>query len=196
MEDLCSVAREFGIRGWTPATSGNYSVRLDAQHWAVTRSGRDKRRLQIDDLMILAASGEPVVDGRPSAEAALHTQLYLADGDIGAVLHVHSPSATVASRLCEADAIRLSGYELLKAFQGTTTHEGTLEVPVLPNDQDIPALAEKVAPLLERSDRGYVYLIRGHGVYAWGADVAAAARHLDAIDFLLTCYLEEQRYRA
>ena len=196
MKELCAAARDFGARGWTPATSGNYSVRLDAEHFAVTRSGKDKRYLQIDDLMVLDLSGTPVDDGRPSAEAALHAQLYQGRDEVGAVLHVHSPSATVASRLKTArDGIHLHGFELLKAFEGITTHDCEVVVPVFPNHQDIPRLVERVAPCLASEIPLYVYLIEGHGVYAWGSDVKTAARHLEAIDFLLTCYLEEQRVR-
>jgi len=33
------------------------------------------------------------------------------------------------------------------------------------------------------------YLIRGHGLYAWGADMGAAVRHLEAFEFLLQCAL-------
>ena len=34
------------------------------------------------------------------------------------------------------------------------------------------------------------YLIDGHGLYAWGRDMAEARRHLEAFEFLLGCELE------
>ena len=34
------------------------------------------------------------------------------------------------------------------------------------------------------------YLIDGHGLYAWGRDMAEARRHLEAFEFLLHCELE------
>jgi methylthioribulose-1-phosphate dehydratase len=37
------------------------------------------------------------------------------------------------------------------------------------------------------------YLIAGHGLYTWGADVAEARRHVEAFDFLFTCELERLR---
>ena len=45
-------------------------------------------------------------------------------------------------------------------------------------------------------DRAPGYLIRGHGLYTWGRDVAEALRHLEAFDFLFTCELEHRRLRA
>jgi methylthioribulose-1-phosphate dehydratase len=37
------------------------------------------------------------------------------------------------------------------------------------------------------------YLINGHGLYAWGSDMAEARRHLDAFEFLLGCELEMRK---
>ena len=34
------------------------------------------------------------------------------------------------------------------------------------------------------------YLIDGHGLYAWGRDMAETRRHLEAFEFLLGCELE------
>ena len=47
-------------------------------------------------------------------------------------------------------------------------------------------------------DRGplWGYLIDGHGLYAWGRDMAEARRHLDAFEFLLDCELELRRLTA
>ena len=37
------------------------------------------------------------------------------------------------------------------------------------------------------------YLIEGHGLYAWGRDMAEARRHLDAFEFLINCELEMRK---
>jgi methylthioribulose-1-phosphate dehydratase len=37
------------------------------------------------------------------------------------------------------------------------------------------------------------FLIDGHGLYAWGASIGDAMRHLEAFDFLLGCELEMER---
>ena len=39
------------------------------------------------------------------------------------------------------------------------------------------------------------YLIDGHGLYAWGRDMAEARRHLDAFEFLFDCELELRKLR-
>lgn len=192
--DIVATTRELAALGWTPATSSNFSIRMDARHAAITISGRDKGRLTEDDIMVVDFDGRAVgSDHRPSAETLLHTQLYRRIEDIGCVLHTHSRTQTVASRLFSmAGRVKLEGYELLKAFRGNDTHEAAIEVPVLPNSQDMPALAAKVEALLDRGPM-WGYLIDGHGLYAWGRDLAEARRHLDAFDFLLTCELDLRR---
>ncbi len=197
--ELILNTRELATLGWTPATSSNFSHRLDDRHAAITVSGRDKGRLTEDDIMVVDFNGEPVgTDRKSSAETLLHTQLYRQFPDIGCVLHTHSQTQTVASRLFSgAGHIRLEGYELLKAFHGNTTHDTAVDVPVLPNTQDMNTLAAQVEALLVSADadlpRVPGYLIDGHGLYAWGCDMAEARRHLDTFEFLLGCELDMRR---
>ena len=194
---LIGNIRELAQAGWTPATSSNFSHRLDDRHAAITVSGRDKGRLVEDDIMVVDFDGQAVGRPlRPSAETLLHTQLYRRFPDIGCVLHTHSPVQTVASRLyAGAGHVRLAGYELLKAFHGNATHETAVDVPVFANTQDMDVLAAQVDALLDRQAM-WGYLIDGHGLYAWGRDMAQARRHLEAFEFLLGCELELRKLGA
>lgn len=201
---LCELAgelivgvRELAQQGWTPATSSNFSRRLDDRHAAITVSGRDKGKLKEADIMVVDFDGRAVgSDHRPSAETLLHTQLYRRFPEVGCILHTHSRNQTVASRLfAGAGHIRLEGYELLKAFRGNETHETAVDVPVLPNSQHMPTLAAQVDALLDKGPM-WGYLIDGHGLYAWGSDMAEARRHLEAFEFLLGCELDIRRLTA
>ena len=193
-DELIANIRELAVAGWTPATSSNFSQRLDARHAAITVSGRDKGRLNRDDIMVVDFDGHAVgSDHRPSAETLLHTQLYRRFPGIGCVLHTHSHNQTVASRLYgAAGRMHLEGYELLNAFAGNHTHEAAVDLPVLPNTQDMPALAAQVERLLDAGQL-WGYLIDGHGLYAWGRTMAEARRHLDAFEFLIGCELDLRR---
>ena len=195
--ELIVNIRELAQAGWTPATSSNFSRRLDDCHAAITVSGRDKGRLVEDDIMVVDMDGQAVGRPlRPSAETLLHTQLYRRFPDIGCILHTHSPTQTIASRLfADAGHVRLEGYELLKAFVGNQTHEMSVDVPVLPNSQDMTELSAQVEALLDAAPM-WGYLIDGHGLYAWGRDMAEARRHLEAFEFLLHCELELRRLGA
>ncbi len=192
--EIVSTARELAARGWTPATSSNFSMRLGEAHAAITVSGLDKGRLTEDGVMVVDLDGRPVAtEQRPSAETVLHTRLYRRDAGIGCVLHTHSLVQTVASRVfAPSGGVRLEGYELAKAIAGTTTHEAVIELPVLANSQDMPATAQQVEALLDAGPLSG-YLIAGHGLYAWGRDLAEARRHLEAFEFMLACELELRR---
>lgn len=188
--ELITNIRELGAAGLTPATSSNFSERLDARHIAITVSGRNKSRLTEDDLMVVDLDGAPVATAlRPSAETLLHTQLYRRFPEVGCVLHTHSVVQTVASRIYAPQGrVRFSGYELQKAFAGNTTHDHAMDVPVFPNTQDMPELAARVEAALDAGPL-WGYLIDGHGLYAWGRDMPEARRHLEAFEFLLECEL-------
>ncbi len=194
--EICEAGHFLYAQGWSPATSSNYSSRIDQAHIAITVSGRHKGNLAAGDVMVVDLDGQPVqCDTRPSAETLLHTALYRQQPGIWAVLHTHSVRATVLSRLTEGRLLVLEDYELQKAFTGVTTHEGRVEVPVFANTQNIPALAEETRRWLADNPGQPGYLIRGHGLYTWGRDMKECLRHVEAFEFLFECELETMRVR-
>lgn len=193
--DLCRYGRILYGNNWSPATSSNYSVRLNAETCALTSSGKHKGELTPDDILVVNMQGEPLTAGKPSAETQLHTQLYQRDANIGAVLHTHSPTVVLLSQVWAQDSLSLSGWELQKAFAGETTHEGTITFPIFTNDQDIARLAKQVEDKMQCDGQGHAYLIRGHGVYTWGKDLSECFRHLEAIEHLLGYQLELLKLR-
>lgn len=62
------------------------------------------------------------------------------------------------------------------------------------NTQDMQVLAAQVDALLDKQSM-WGYLIEGHGLYAWGRNMAEARRHLEAFEFLLQCELELLKLR-
>lgn len=194
---VIAAGQAASARHWVPATSGNFSVRIDKASVAITRSGVDKGDLQPSDILVQALDA-PLV-ARSSAEAPLHLALYRRYPEIGAILHIHSPAASVLSRLVAGDGrLLLHGWELQKALSGVTTHEQTVEVPVFANDQDTAALAEQVQARLDAPTPGFHsapgYLLSGHGLYAWGATPRDAARHLEALETLFEFELSYRRF--
>src|SRR6476646_10684031 len=98
--EIAAPTRELAALGWTPATSSNFSMRLDERTAAITVSGRDKGKLVPDDIMVVDFEGHALGSSkRPSAETVLHTQLYKRIPEVGCVLHTHSLAQTLASKL-------------------------------------------------------------------------------------------------
>jgi methylthioribulose-1-phosphate dehydratase len=192
---LIAAGQRLYALGAVPATSGNFSLRLAADELAITASGRDKSQLTEADILRIDLQGRPLTGGTPSAETGLHLQLYARDPAIGAVLHSHSLNAILACRQ-HGDAVVFSGLELLKAFNGISSHEQSLVLPVFENDQDIAALAARVDAHMQGHSTGHAYLIRGHGLYTWGADLEECLRHSEALEFLFAYDLEARRLAA
>lgn len=195
---IADAARELAASGWTPATSSNFSMRLDNDHAAITISGRDKGKLGRDDIMLIDMQGKAVgTSARPSAETELHTQIYRRYPEMSVVLHTHSRTQSVASRLFARDGVvKLEGWELQKAIAGQTTHDSELSIPVFPNTQHMPELVAQVDAWLDAGRPLHAYLISGHGIYTWGRDMAETRRHLEALEFLLGCELDLRRLSA
>ena len=193
VEEIAAFGRFAAARGWVPATAGNFSRRVDAGHAAVTRSGIDKGAIGPGDVAVIAI-GEPVPAGM-SAETPLHLARYRTDPAIGAIFHVHTVASTVLSRLDQdAGAVRTDGFEMHKAI-GLRTHASAVAIPVFANDQDTERLAATVEARLGRDAAVPGFLLAGHGLYAWGATAADARRHVEGLEFLLACHLEERRLR-
>lgn len=183
---LAEAGRAFHARGWAPATSGNYSAVLgrDPLRVAVSTTGIDKAGLDPSHFVTVDERGLPIAgSGRPSDETVVHLALVRARG-AGAVLHTHSVWATVLSHSATDGEVALAGLELLKGLSGVKTHEHVERVPVVENTQDYERMAAAVTEALTAHPACHGLLLRGHGLYAWGNDVAEARRHVEALEFL------------
>ena len=198
IEGLREVGHHFWTRGWSLGTSSNYSVVIEREplRLLITASGKDKGHLGPDDFVIVDESGQRVPAEQPasSAETLLHCSVAKHRG-AGAILHTHSVWATVLSHhFAQLGGIMLEGFEMLKGLEGIKTHQSKVWLPIFENTQDIPKLREQVESIWrEHPDRPcWGYLIRHHGMYTWGKDLAEASRHVEVIEFLLECLGREK----
>lgn len=182
-EELVALSHDFHYRGWSLATSSNFSARIDQDSFIITASGKDKGSLSVDDFVLVNLHQPP--PEKASAETLLHTTLYNLMEQTRCVLHTHSISATVLS-LRQPEVI-LEGYEMLKALAGVSTHHHLEVIPVLPNSQDLSALAEEVLPMMQYQPNVHSFLIAGHGLYTWGDSIFKARIQLEALEFMLEC---------
>lgn len=176
-----------------PATSGNYSVRVGDNEMAITVSGAHKGQLKPSDIMRADLNGNALEDKKPSAETLLHCLIYRLYPDVNAILHTHSMPCTVLTRrMAGGDALVLAGYEMLKAYRGIETHDTSVALPVFENSQDMTALSAQVEPVLKAAPKTPAFLIRCHGMYGWGRDMAEAARVIEATEMLLSCEMHDK----
>jgi methylthioribulose-1-phosphate dehydratase len=153
---------------------------------AITPTGLDKGALDPEQFLEIDEAARVVRgNGLPSAETGLHLAIVRTRG-AGAVLHTHSLWSTVLSDVFSADgAVALEGFEMLKGLRGVQTHEHREILPIFDNCQDITQLAENVQALLKRDPAVHGFLLRRHGLYTWGQNLAEAKRHVEVLEFLL-----------
>ncbi len=185
--EIINAGKRLDSMGLAPATSGNYSIRLNEHEIAITRSGAHKGFLDETDIMRVDSQGNPLEDKVPSAETLLHCSLYKLFPHTRAILHTHSIGATALSRMTKSNALILKGYEMLKAYDGVDTHDTAVHLPIFDNTQDIETLSALTEKTLKNEP---AYIIRNHGIYGWGADMNEAMRVIEATEFMISCELE------
>ncbi|MEO8482410.1 MAG: methylthioribulose 1-phosphate dehydratase [Acidobacteriota bacterium] len=186
---LADAGRRFYERGWVLGTSGNFSAVTSRRplRIVITPSATHKGRLSGREFLTVGETGRSTraAEGRPSAETLLHLEIVRARG-AGAVLHTHSVWGTILSDLHAADeGLAIEGYEMLKGLAGVNTHVHREWLPILENDQDMPRLAAAAHDVLTREPAAHGLLLRGHGLYTWGATIDEAERHVEILEFLL-----------
>jgi methylthioribulose-1-phosphate dehydratase len=186
---LAEIGRNFYARGWALGTSGNFSaaVNRDPLRLAMSPSGVDKGQLRAEQILLIDEGSNILSDhpGKPSDESPLHIRVVMERG-AGAVLHTHSIWSTILSDLYAAEGgLTIEGYEMLKGLEGIKTHEHRAWLPVIENSQDMTALSENVSELVKDNGDAHGFLLRRHGLYTWGQDLAQAKRHVEILEFLL-----------
>lgn len=197
-DELLEAIWFFNKKGWSPATSTNYSVRSETKnHYIISRSGVDKSKFQSSDLILIDSQGMvlPPFDKpgiKSSAETEIHTALYELFPEVNCVLHTHSVLGTVLSLANEKKKeLVFEGYEILKGLEGNTTHELIEYLPIVPNSQDMGVINQSMHGKFTSNTHGF--LIAGHGLYTWGKDIATAKRHIETYEFLFECYAAMRR---
>jgi methylthioribulose-1-phosphate dehydratase len=188
-QELIAIGRRFYERNWVLATSGNFSAVVSRAplRLLITQSATHKGQLTPRQFLTVDEHAEKVGRAKapPSAEARLHVAI-ARDREVGVILHTHSGWSTMLSDVHAAKSgMALEGFEMLKGFEGVTTHAHREWVPILGNDQDMSRLARNVSRILRRNPAAHGFLLRGHGLYTWGRTSAEAERHVEVLEFLL-----------
>ena len=185
---LAQLIRTLNARGWSPATSTNYSFIDEQQQCWVSRSGVNKADFTEQDLICIDEKGLAIglFQGvKPSDETQIHLWIYRNFPDAKVVLHSHGKFPVLISQFNE-HVFAVQGYELQKGFKGCKSHLDILEIPIIENQQDMAvlcqALDERKAEILY-----HCFIIAGHGTYAWGENLFEAQRHLETLDYLCEC---------
>lgn len=188
-QKLVQIIHAFNRRGWSMATSTNYSVRssLNPKNIFISQSGKDKEFFNVDDFMTIDLQGHEVskTQARPSAETSLHLMLYK-NSHINCVLHTHSVEATYLSLLNEHQGgLSFKGLEMIKSLRNMDDHLSSYTVPIFSNSQNMPKLAEEISSAERLNvDIHCGFLLAGHGLYCFGESLEMTKRYIEGHEFL------------
>jgi L-fuculose-phosphate aldolase len=173
-EQVASAARRLAAAGLVAGTSGNVSARRDG-HVAITPTGGVLAELDAAQVTVVDLDGRVVGgDLEPTSELDLHLSVYRRFGT-GAVVHTHAPVATTLS--CVLDELPCVHYEML-LLGGA--------VRVAPYETfGTPELAQSVVEALEGRTAA---LMSNHGAVTHGADVDAAVRATELLEWAAGVY--------
>jgi methylthioribulose-1-phosphate dehydratase len=173
------------------ATSGNFSLKIreNPLEFFISASGRDKSVPLPDDFILVDERGERLKKDRkrgkekvkPSAEVGVHAEIYKRLSP-EVILHVHTVYNTYISlHSRDPERLTIQGLEMIKGL-GIWGVENRVDIPVVPNHHDLVQLSLAAGNSILPSTPGI--LIRGHGLYAWGENLHAAKRNVEAFEFL------------
>ncbi len=159
---LVGACRELTRRGLTHGTSGNISVRRDADSCFISPTGSVYEELEEADVPLLRFDGRWFGRRRPSSEWRFHRDLLQARADVGAIVHTHSRHATALA--CTGRGI--------PAFHYMVAVTGDIEIRCAPyHTFGSQKLSDAVLATIRGSN---ACLLGNHGVIAMGADLTEA----------------------
>ncbi|MFF1561205.1 class II aldolase/adducin family protein [Streptomyces sp. NPDC058279] len=153
----------------------NLSARLDADSFLLTPGF--VRGLRPGDLATVSLDGEVLAGELRSVSAeiiAMHSAVYRARQQVGAIIHTHSPSAT---------AFAVAHRPLPCRTEPMLRFGQPEEVPVVPwGPRGSDVSVRGIADVLERYPTTSAALLANHGLLVFGPDSAATAHLVVAIE--------------
>lgn len=180
-EEICAAGASLFNRGLTHGSTGNISVRLEDGGWLMTPTGSSLGTLDPARLSKLDATGRLVSGDPPTKEAFLHTTMYDARPNAGAVVHLHSTYSVAVSCLEGID--RENCLPPITAYYVMRVGALPLVPYYPPGDKD---LAEAVGKL---ADRHHAVLLANHGPVVAGTTLSAAMDAIEELEETARLYL-------
>jgi methylthioribulose-1-phosphate dehydratase len=137
----------------------------------------------------------------------------------GCCIHTHSQWAVLVTLICEAglqssstatkDVFSINQIEQIKGISrggsgsseiaeggrkvGNLGYYDTLQIPIIENTAHEEDLKDTLEKAIEEWPDTCAVLVRRHGVYVWGKDVAQAKTQCESLDYLFQLAVEMQK---
>lgn len=156
------ACRILALHGHGDLTLGHVSARSEeGDTYHMKAKGLGLEEVTPADIVTLNLGGNQIAgDGEVHLEAALHTEVYKARDDVGAVIHTHPPYATALS--ATTAALQYVSHDAVLFPDGVGIFEETAELITMP---------QQGAGVAKALGGKRAVLLRNHGVLVVGKDV-------------------------
>ena len=155
---------------------GNLSARLDGERMLLTSSGRIQG-MSADDLAVVTFDGQVERGELPPTTAeivAMHSEVYRLRDDVRAIIHTHSPHATMFA---------LAHQPLPAAYEALLRFGVTDAIPVAAwGPRGSRESVTNILDQIRQHPHTPAVLLANHGLLAWGSDPLAAAQVVIAME--------------
>lgn len=215
---ISTLCAHFYTLGWVTGTGGGMSVR-DASIVYLAPTGVQKEKIRPTDIFVLDwAEKEYPRDGaghrishhdlpylrRPrELRASACTPLFLASYRLKSAsccIHTHSQWAVLVTLLIEStpnrDVFEIEQIEQIKGIPkgrgkaGNLGYHDRLRVPIIENTALEENLTDSLEAAMQAWPDTYAVLVRRHGIYVWGDNVAQAKTICESLDYLFRLAVE------
>ncbi|EME79046.1 uncharacterized protein MYCFIDRAFT_142582 [Pseudocercospora fijiensis CIRAD86] len=215
---ICSLCHKFYGFGWVTGTGGGISIK-HADHVYLAPSGVQKELMEPKDIFVMDFRTKEYLRRpkvlKPSACTPLFMAAYTHRG-AGACIHTHSQWAVLVTLILESgaqhhpshgkDVFCMKEIEQIKGISrgGTGSQEiaeggrklgnlgfyDTMMIPVIENTAHEEDLKDTLEKAIGEWPETCAVLVRRHGLYVWGKDVAQAKTQCESLDYLFQLAVE------
>jgi L-ribulose-5-phosphate 4-epimerase len=185
-EQVCRANRDLVAAGLVALSFGNASgVAREAGLFLIKPSGVAYELLRPEDLVAVAIEDGRVVEGslRPSSDTPTHAELYRRFPGIGGIVHTHSGHATAWAQA--GRPIPCFGTTHADHFAGSVPVSRALTTAEIGGAYEAETgavIAETIESLGLDPLHMPAVLVRSHGPFTWGRDVADAVDNAIALE--------------
>ncbi|GAB7341600.1 hypothetical protein MBLNU457_7805t1 [Dothideomycetes sp. NU457] len=201
---ICTLCQKFYTHGWVTGTGGGTSIRHDS-HLYIAPSGVQKELMQPTDMFVMDFASKTYLRRPSNLKPSACTPLFYAAFSLrnaGCCIHTHSISAVLVTLLCEAsgdkDVFEIEQIEQIKGVprgygeerKGNLGYFDRLRIPIIENTAHEEDLKDTLEAAIEAWPDTYAVLVRRHGIYVWGKDVAQAKTLCESLDYIFQLAVE------
>lgn len=170
--EITDTCRRLYARNLLAASDGNVSVRLNEKQILITPTGRQKGFLKPEDIVVINLDGT-AVDGKPSAELAMHLHIFRTLPTAKAIIHAHPPHA-VAWTLARPDLHELPADSFSEVILGCG------RIPIVPYARPgTEAMGTELNPFLGVAR---AMILARHGAVCWGESLEETLNGIERIE--------------